>query len=84
MTDHEPEHVAPVTDAPTFLQRARKAVAGGVAGLAAGGLGTAISAAISDGQVTSGEVWQIAALAVGGFALGFGAVFAAPANAPKR
>lgn len=72
----------PVTSGPTFLQRARKAVAGGIAGLAAGGLGTAISAAISDGQVTGGEVWQIVALAVGGFAVGFGSVFLAPANAP--
>lgn len=72
----------PVTSGPTFVQRTRKAIAGGIAGLATGGIGTAISAALSDGQVTPAEGWQIAAVAVGGFALGFGTVFAAKANAP--
>lgn len=72
----------PVTTGTTFLQRARKAVAGGIAGLATGGIGTAITAAISDGQVTGAEGWQIVAIAVGGFAVGFGSVFLAPANAP--
>lgn len=78
------EAPTPITDGPSFVARARKAIAGGVAGLATGGLGTAITAAASDGTVTAAEGWQIAAVAVGGFLLGFGAVFAAPANATQQ
>lgn len=76
-----PSTSEPVTSGPSFLATARKAVAGGFAGLATGGIGTAITAAFSDGQITGAEGWQIAAIAVGGFLVGFGAVFAAPANA---
>lgn len=71
----------PVTSGSTFVQRTRKAIAGGIAGLAAGGIGTAVTAALSDGQVTGAEGWQIAAVAVGSFFVGFGTVFYAPANA---
>ncbi len=78
--EDQPEFEA-VKDAPSFLARARKAVAGGVAGLATGGLGSAVTAALSDGVVTGAEAWQVAAFAIGGFFVGFGTVFAAPANA---
>lgn len=71
----------PVVDAPSFWARTKKAVAGGIAGLATGGLGSAITAALSDGSITGDEVWSIIGLAVGGFLVGFGAVYAAPANA---
>jgi hypothetical protein len=71
----------PVHNGPTFLARTRKAVAGGIAGLATGGIGTAITSAVSDGTVTGAEGWQIVTIAIGGFLVGFGAVFLAPANA---
>lgn len=64
----------------SFLARARKAVAGGLAGMATGGVGTAVTAALSDGVVTGAEAWQVLAFAVGGFLIGFGTVYAAPAN----
>jgi len=71
----------PVVDAPSFWARTKKAFAGGIAGLTTGGLGSAITAALSDGAVSGDEVWGIVALAVGGFVVGFGAVYVAPANA---
>ncbi|MEW2010321.1 hypothetical protein AB0300_12695 [Microbacterium sp. NPDC078814] len=71
----------PVVDAPSFWARTKKAFAGGIAGLATGGVGSAITAALSDGAITGDEVWSIIGLAVGGFLVGFGAVYAAPANA---
>ncbi|MDH5134083.1 MULTISPECIES: hypothetical protein [unclassified Microbacterium] len=71
----------PVVDAPSFWARTKKALAGGIAGLATGGVGSAITAALSDGAITGDEVWSIIGLAVGGFLVGFGAVYAAPANA---
>jgi uncharacterized membrane protein YedE/YeeE len=71
----------PVVDAPSFWARTKKALAGGIAGLATGGLGSAITAALSDGAITGDEVWSIIGLAVGGFLVGFGAVYAAPKNA---
>ena len=70
----------PVTDGPSFLARTKKAIAGGIAGLATGGVGSAVTAALSDGAVTGAEVWGIVALAIGGFFVGFGTVYAAPAN----
>lgn len=70
----------PITDGPSFWARTKKAIAGGIAGLTTGGLGSAVTAALSDGAVTGDEVWGIIGLAVGGFLLGFGAVYAAPAN----
>ena len=70
----------PITDAPSFWARTKKALAGGIAGLTATGAGSAISAALADGAVTGDEVWGIVGLAIGGFFLGFGAVYAAPAN----
>lgn len=70
----------PVVDAPSFWARTKKALAGGIAGLATGGVGSAITAALSDGAITGEEVWSIIGLAVGGFLVGFGAVYAAPAN----
>ncbi|MCT1363298.1 membrane protein [Microbacterium phage Footloose] len=71
----------PVVDAPSFWARTKKALAGGIAGLATGGVGSAITAALSDGAIAGDEVWSIIGLAVGGFLVGFGAVYAAPANA---
>ncbi|WP_315106407.1 hypothetical protein [uncultured Microbacterium sp.] len=71
----------PVVDAPSFWARTKKALAGGIAGLATGGVGSAITAALSDGAITGDEVWSVIGLAVGGFLVGFGAVYAAPANA---
>lgn len=71
----------PVVDGPSFWARTKKALAGGIAGLTTGGLGSAITAALSDGAVSGDEVWGIVALAVGGFVVGFGAVYVAPANA---
>lgn len=70
----------PITDAPSFWARTKKALAGGIAGLATGGIGSAVTAALSDGAVTGDEAWGIVGLAVGGFLLGFGAVYAAPKN----
>lgn len=69
--------------AAAFLATARKAVAGGIAGLIAGGAGSAIAAASADLTITAAEWWQIAALAFGGFVVGFAGVYAAPANAGK-
>lgn len=71
----------PVVDAPSFWARTKKALAGGIAGLATGGVGSAITAALSDGAITGDEVWSIIGLVVGGFLVGFGAVYAAPKNA---
>lgn len=71
----------PIIDAPSFWARTKKALAGGIAGLTTGGLGSAVTAALSDGSITGDEVWGIIGLAVGGFLLGFGAVYAAPKNA---
>lgn len=71
----------PVTDGPSFLARTKKAIAGGIAGLATGGVGTAVTAALADGAVTGDEVWGIVGFAVGGFFVGFGTVFYAPRNA---
>lgn len=70
-----------VTDAPSFLARTKKAIAGGIAGLATTGIGSAVTAALADGAITGDEVWGIVALAVGGFFVGFGTVYAAPKNA---
>jgi hypothetical protein len=68
-------------DAPGFLARSKKAIAGGIAGLATGGLGSAITAALADGSVDSADLWGVASIALGGFLLGFLTVWNAPANA---
>lgn len=79
-----PDHAAGVDptepSAPGFLARSKKALAGGIAGLVTGGLGSAISAAFSDGTVTGAEGWQILGVAIGGFLVGFATVWVAPKN----
>lgn len=70
----------PVTDAPSFFERTKKAFAGGIAGLATGGIGSSITAALADGAITGDEVWGIVTLCIGGFLLGFATVYVAPAN----
>lgn len=67
-----------------FLATVRKAVAGGIVGAITGGAGSAIAAAIGDLTITAAEAWGIAGLLVGGFAVGFAGVYAAPANAQTR
>lgn len=74
-----PDHAEPDTQA-GFLAKARKAVAGGLAGGVAAA-GTAITGALADGVITSGEWWAAAGLTLGGFVIGFAAVYAAPKNA---
>jgi hypothetical protein len=66
-----------------FLATARKAVAGGIAGLITGGAASAIASAAADLTITGAEWWSIAGLAFGGFVVGFASVYAAPANATK-
>ena len=78
---NQPEQYYDVVDVPSFLARSKKAIAGGITGLAAGGAGAAVSAALADGAVEGAEIWQIVALALGGFLVGFGGVYLAPKNA---
>lgn len=70
----------PTTDAPSFLARSKKAVAGGITGAVTAG-STALTAALADGNLNSSDAWLIAGAVVGGFAVGFAGVWAAPANA---
>lgn len=69
------------TDGPGFLAKARKALAGGITGAITGGAATALASAFSDGSINGQEAWAILGLTVGGFALGFAGVYAAPKNA---
>lgn len=74
-------HTAPESaERASFLARSRKAIAGGITGAVAAGT-TALGTAASDGMLSSGDAWVIAGAVVGGFALGFVGVWAAPANA---
>jgi hypothetical protein len=74
-----PDHAA-TPDRASFLARSKKAIAGGVAaGVTAGT--TALATAASDGMLSSGDAWVVAGAVVGGFAVGFVGVWAAPANA---
>lgn len=66
-------------DGPSFLARSKKAVAGGITGAAAAG-STALTTALADGAINDGDVWLIVGAIVGGFAVGFAGVWAAPAN----
>ena len=67
-------------DAPSFLERSKKAIAGGVTGAVSAG-SVALTSALSDGAIDGGDGWLIAGAVVGGFAVGFAGVWAAPANA---
>lgn len=67
-------------DGPSFLARSKKAIAGGITGAVAAG-STALTTALSDGSINSADGWLIAGAVVGGFAVGFAGVWAAPANA---
>lgn len=68
-------------DAPSFIEKASKAVAGGVTGAATGGVGSSIALALSDGSISGADVWAIVTIALAGFVTGFAGVYAAPANA---
>lgn len=71
----------PITpDAPSFLARSKKAIAGGIAAGATAG-STAVATAFSDGVFDQADVWIVISAVVGGFAVGFAGVWAAPANA---
>lgn len=76
-------HAAPDTSTPdraSFLARSRKAIAGGITGAVAAG-STALTTAAADGTISAADGWVIAGAVVGGFAVGFAGVWAAPANA---
>lgn len=70
----------PTPDRPSFLARSKKAIAGGITGAVAAG-STALTTALADGALSSADGWLIAGAVVGGFAVGFAGVWAAPANA---
>lgn len=73
----EPKH-ADETQA-SFLARSKKAVAGAIAaGVTAGA--SAIAGALADGVITTDEWWSALGLIVGGAAVGFAGVWAAPKN----
>ena len=74
-------HAAPETPTKaSFLARSRKAIAGGVTGAVAAG-STALATAGADGMISAADGWIVAGAVVGGFAVGFVGVWAAPANA---
>lgn len=77
-----PDHAAagPSPEQTSFLDRSRKALAGGVTGAVAAG-GTALTTALVDGSISGGDGWLLLGAVVGGFAVGFAGVWAAPANA---
>lgn len=74
-----PDHAA-TPDRASFLARSRKAVAGGVVAAVSAG-SAALTAAAGDGGISEADGWVIAGAVVGGFAVGFVGVWAAPANA---
>lgn len=76
-TPNTPDHLAPRAG---FLDRTKKAIAGGLAG-AVTAAGTAFTIAFRDGVLDGSDGWTIAGAVVGAFAIGFAAVYAAPANA---
>lgn len=64
----------------SFLSRARKAVAGGIAaGVTA--LGTALAQAAIDGVVDQNDIWPVIGFTLAGAIVGFAGVYAAPKNA---
>lgn len=67
------------TNAPSFLAKSKKAVAGGIAA-AATAAGGALAVAFGDGSFSEADAWTVAGLVVGGFVAGFAAVWNAPAN----
>ena len=77
----EPEHAAEPTSA-SFLATAKKALAGGIAG-AATAVGGGLATAFADGAFSEADAWTVAGLTIGGFAVGFAAVYAAPKNLEK-
>ena len=66
-------------DAPSFLARSKKAIAGGITGAVAAG-STALTTALADGSFDATDGWVLAGALVGGFFVGFAGVWAAPAN----
>jgi len=67
-------------DKPSFLARSKKAIAGAVAGAVTSG-SAALTTALADGSINQADAWIIAGAIVGGAAIGFTTVWAAPANA---
>lgn len=67
-------------DGASFFARSKKAIAGGITGAVAAG-STALTSALADGSLSGSDGWLIAGAALGGFAVGFAGVWAAPANA---
>jgi hypothetical protein len=74
-----PDHAA-TPDRASFTARSRKAIAGGITAAVAAG-STALATAAADGLISSADGWVVAGAVVGGFAVGFAGVWAAPANA---
>ena len=70
----------PPPDKPSFLARSRKALAGGITGAVTAG-SVALQSALADGEISQTDAWTIAGAVLGGFAVGFAGVWAAPANA---
>lgn len=64
----------------SFLAKSKKALGGGITA-AAVGLTATLTPALSDGVITTDELWKVATLTLGGFVLGFAGVWATPANA---
>lgn len=79
-----PDHAAGASspEQASFLDRSRKALAGGVTGAVTAG-GTALTTALVDGSISGGDGWLLLGAVLGGFAIGFAGVWAAPANAPS-
>lgn len=71
--------INPTPDKPSFLARSKKAIAGGITGAVTAG-STALTAALADGSISTADGWLLAGAVVGGFAVGFTGVWAAPAN----
>lgn len=65
----------------SFVAKTRKAFAGGFAG-AATGLGAGLTALATAGKLDpadlSGDIWTVAGFTLGGFAVGFAAVWRTP------
>ncbi len=67
-------------DKPSFIAPTKKANARAVSGAVAAG-STARTTALTDGSIDQADAWIIAGAIVGGAAVGFATVWAAPANA---
>lgn len=67
----------------TFFATTRKAFAGGIAG-AATAVGGSLSTVFADGAVSGAEAWLLAGAGVGGFVVGFAAVWRVPNAQPSE